>query len=783
MGEAKVAVVPKFVGERVKRREDPRLITGSATYVDDVRLPGMLHAVVLRSPHAHAKVTSIDVDAARKSPGVICVLTGADLKGKIGSLPCVAVAEHKPFHPVLAADKVCYVGEPVVVAVGTDPYKAQDALDLVEVDYDPLDAVVDPEMALDVGAPLIHEEFGSNLVHRAEVANPAIDDALRSADRVIKFRVVNQRLAPVPMEPRGAVAQWHLASRQLILWSSTQIPHILRSAIAGMLKLAENRTRVITPEVGGGFGCKLNVYREEALTAYLAIALGKPVKWIERRRENFAATTHGRDQIAYVEVAVKNDGTVLAMKAKFFCDMGAYLQLFTPLIPGFSGLMMSGCYKIPAIAFEQLMVFTNKMATDAYRGAGRPEAAYIAERTMDMVAAELGLDPVEVRRKNFVPKDAFPFTTATGLVYDSGDYHAALDKALANIDYKQVRAEQAEARGSGRLVGIGVASYVEICGLGPSTMMPPGVQGWESATVRIEPDGKVTVLTGISPHGQGQETTFAQMTADALGIDIDDVAVVHGDTAIVQYGVGTFGSRGLTLGGTAMMMSIGKLQDKLRKIASTMMEAPPDQLTFHNRTVALAADLEKSIPLQRVIAAAYDYKNPLPGMEPGLDATSFFEPTGCTFPFGTHIAVVEVDPETGVVKILRYVAVDDCGRVISPLLVAGQVHGGIAQGIAQALYEEVVYDEGGQLLSATLMDYAVPRAGMLPHYELASTITPSPLNPMGVKGVGEAGTIGSTPCVVNAVIDALAPFGIRHLDMPLRPEKIWRAIKDAKKAS
>jgi carbon-monoxide dehydrogenase large subunit len=777
-----VAVIPKLIGERVKRREDPRLITGTATYVDDIQLPRMLHAVILRSPHAHARIAAIDIESARKAPGVFAVLIGTDLKEKVGSLPCVAIAEHKPFHPVLALNKVRFVGEPVVAVVATDPYKAQDALDLVEVDYEPLDAVVDPEKALEASAPLIHEEFGTNLVHRAEVANPAVEEAMRQADRVIKLRVVNQRLAPIPMEPRGAVAQWHHASQQLTLWSSTQIPHLLRSSIAAILKLAENRTRVIAPEVGGGFGGKLNVYREEALVAYLAMTLKRPVKWIERRRENFAAATHGRDQIADIEVAVTKDGIVLAMKGKFVCDMGAYLQLFTPLIPGFSGLMMSGCYKIPAVAFDQVMVFTNKMATDAYRGAGRPEAAFIAERAMDIVSAELGLDPVEVRRRNFVHKDAFPYTTSTGLVYDSGDYHAALDKALATIDYKRLRSEQGEARKNGRLLGIGIASYVEICGLGPSSMFPQGVQGWESSTVRIEPDGKVTVLTGISPHGQGQETAFAQMAAEALAIDIDDVNVVHGDTAIVQYGVGTFGSRGLTLGGTAMMMSVGKLQEKLKKIAATMMEAPPDQLTFHNRTIALAIDLEKSIPLQRVIAAAYDYKNPIPGMEPGLDATSFFEPTGCTFPFGSHIALVEVEGETGAVKILRYVAVDDCGRVINPLLVAGQIHGGIAQGIAQALYEEVVYDEGGQLLTATLMDYAVPRADMLPSYELDNTITPSPLNPMGAKGVGEAGTIGSTPCIVNAVMDALAPLGIRHIDMPLRPEKLWRAIRDAKRA-
>lgn len=777
-----MAVIPKFVGARIKRREDPRLISGTATYVDDVRLPDTLVAVVLRSPHPHARINSIDLAAARSAPGVVAVLTGEDLKGKVGGIPCVAPAEHIPFHPLLAQGKVRFVGESVAVVVASDAYLAQDAADLIDVDYDPLDAVSDPEKALADGAPILHEEFGANLVTRALIPNPAVDEAIAKADRVIKFRIVNQRLAPVPMETRGALAQWHQASGQLTLWTSTQIPHLLRSALAAVLSLPENRVRVIAPEVGGGFGAKLNFYREEALVAYLSRMLGRPVKWIERRRENLATTTHGRDQITYLEVPVKNDGTVLAIKAKFICDMGAYLQLLTPAIPGFSGVMMTGCYKIPAMSFEQVMVFTNKMATDAYRGAGRPEAAYIAERTMDMVAAELGLDPVEVRRRNFIPKEAFPYATCAGLVYDSGDYHAALNKALEIVDYPKMRAEQAEALKHGRYIGIGIASYVEICGIGPSAMLPPKVPGWESATVRMEPDSRITVLTGISPHGQGQETTFAQMAADAFGVDIDDVAVMHGDTAIVQYGVGTFGSRGLSVGGTALMMSVGKLQDKLKKIASTMMEAPPDQLTFTNRTVALKSDAAKAIPLQAVVDAAYGWKMPIPGMEPGLDATSVFEPTGCTFPFGTHVAVVEVDPDTGVVKFLRYVAVDDCGNIISPLLVAGQVHGGIAQGIAQALYEEVVYDENGQLVTATLMDYAAPRARMLPHYELAHTFTPSPLNPMGVKGVGEAGTIGSTPCMVNAVLDALKPLGVRHIDMPLRPEKLWRAVKDAKKA-
>ena len=777
-----MAVIPKFVGERIKRREDPRLIQGLGEYVDDIRLPGMLTAVMLRSPHAHAKIISINLKAARSAPGVVCVLHGEDIKDKIGSLPSLSPADHVPFHPALAIGKVRYVGEPVAVAVASDAYQGQDALDLVDVDYDPLEAVVDPEKALEAGAPVLHEEFGTNVAHKAEFQSTGMDEAMRKADKVVRFRIVNQRLAPVPMEPRGVVAQWDPGRRYLTMWSSTQSPHLLRSRLAQCLKLGEHHVRVIAPDVGGGFGCKINVYREEALTAYLSMLLSKPVKWIERRRENLACTTHGRDQITYLEVPVRSDGTVLGIKSRFICDMGAYFGLATPAVPGFSAQMMTGCYKIPALGFEQIMAFTNKIATDAYRGAGRPEACYIAERVMDMVGNELGMDPAEVRRKNFIPKEAFPATNAAGLVYDSGDYEQALDKALQIVDYKKLRAEQEGARKQGRFIGIGLSSYTEICGMGPSAMFPPNFQGWESATVRVEPDSKVTVLTGVSPHGQGQETTFAQLVADAMGIDIEDLSVVHGDTAIVQYGVGTWGSRATSVGGTAMMMAVGKVQEKMKKIASTMMEVPPDQLVFTNRTIALANDPSKSIPLQQVVTAAYDYKQPIPGLEPGLNETTFFEPTACTFPFGTHVAVVEVDTETGVVKFLRYVAVDDCGKVINPLLVEGQVHGGLAQGIAQALYEEVVYDEGGQLLTATLMDYAVPKFDMLPHYELASTVTPTPLNPLGAKGVGEAGTIAAPPCVVNAVLDALRPLGVTHLDMPLKPEKVWRAIRAARKS-
>ncbi len=777
-------ITAKMVGARIKRREDPRLITGQATYTDDLQLPGMLYMSVLRSIYAHAKVNGIAVSKARELPGVVAVLTAADVAGQTGPVPCVAEAPGMklPHHPLLAESKVRYVGEPVAVVVATSRYVARDALDLIEVDYDPLDAVVDPEKAAEAGSTLLYDEFGDNIAFRTEVPNPAVAQALKEADAVVKLRIVQQRLIPMAMEPRATVAQWDRGMKQLTVWSATQIPHLLRTQIAEALRVPENHIRVIAPEVGGGFGAKLNVYREELLVPYLAMKLGKPIKWTQARREDFAATIHGRGQIQYIEAAAKKDGTVTAIKAKFFLDLGAYFQLFTPMIPSFTGMLMHGCYKVPAIAFEQIAVFTNKMATDAYRGAGRPEAAFIAERVIDAVAAELKLDPAEVRRKNFIAKEAFPYPTPAGLVYDSGDYHAALDKALQIVDYAALRKEQEELRKQGRYLGIGLSSYVEICGMAPSTFLPPKLKagGWESCTVRVDPAGKVTVLTGISPHGQGQETSFAQMVADELGVNIDDAMVVHGDTAVVQYGIGTFGSRGMALGGTALKMSLEKIKAKARTIASHLMEAPPENLDFGEGKVFLKSDPSKFILFQQVVEAAYGFKAGVPNIEPGLEATSFYEPSNCLFPFGTHVAAVEVDAETGEVKFRRYVAVDDCGNIINPMLVEGQVHGGIAQGVAQALYEEVVYDENGQLLTGSLMDYAVPKAAMMPFMELDNTVTPTPVNPLGVKGVGEAGTIGSTPAVVNAVLDALAPLGVKHIDMPLRPEKIWRAIQDAK---
>ncbi len=770
--------VTQYVGTRTKRREDPRLITGSSTYVDDIKLVGLVHVAIVRSVYAHARIKSIDVSHARKVSGVLAVVTGEELKGKVGSVPCAAQIPdlRVPPHPVLALGTVRYVGEAIAVVVAEDRYVARDAADLVEVDYEPLPAVTDALKALEPNSTRVHEEYNDNLAFSTKSTAGDVDKAFREGDTIIKQRMVNQRLIPMAMETRGVVAQYNPGDRMVTLWSSSQIPHLLRTIVASMISLPENRVHVIVPEVGGGFGSKLNVYREEALLAYLAMKLGHPLKWIEGRRENFLTTIHGRDQIDDVEVAVKKDGTILGLKLRVVADLGAYHQLLTPLIPGLTGAMIAGCYRFPNVSIETLGVFTNKMATDAYRGAGRPEATYLIERVMDLIAAELKIDPVEVRQTNFVPMNAFPYTTPTGVTYDSANYQTCFQKALDLANYKQLREEQKTLRQQGRYMGIGISTYVEICAMGPSSGMPAG--GWESATVRVEPTGKVTIYTGSSPHGQGQETTFAQIAADELGVHIDDIVVLHGDTATVQYGIGTFGSRATAVGGTAVYMALQQLKQKAGKLAAHLLKTDSSDFALSAGKVALKRDATRSMSFFDLAQSAYHAKSLPAGLEPGLSATAFFEPSNYTFPFGAHIAVVEVDVETGEIQFKRYIGVDDCGRIINPLTVHGQVHGGIAQGLGQALLEEAVYDENGQLITGTLMDYAIPKSIDLPWFELDKTETPSPVNPLGVKGVGEAGTIGSTPAIVNAVVDALAPFGVRHIDMPLRSEKIWRLVKD-----
>jgi carbon-monoxide dehydrogenase large subunit len=761
-----------LVGKRIRRQEDPRLITGTATYVDDIKMPGMHHACIVRSAHGAAKIRSINIKPAQDLPGVAAVFTGKDVEG-VGPVPCGASLPglRVPPHSILARDRVYFVGHPVAVVVATDRYIAADAVDLIEVDYEPLPAVTDPEQAIAAGAPAVHPEWPDNtaFLYHQEGGDP--EKAFKEAEVVVKQRITSQRLIPTAMETRGVVAEYRSAEKNLTLYSSTQIPHLMRSLVAQMLGVPENHLRVITPEVGGGFGSKLNVYAEEALMGFVAMKIGKPVKWIESRRENFQCTIHGRGHVDYYELAAKRDGTVLGLRLKLIQDLGAYHQLLTPAIPTLSVLMMPGLYKFRNVTADIVGVFTNCVPTDAYRGAGRPEATHGIERMMDLLAAELKMDPAELRLKNFIGKDEFPYQTATGLSYDSGNYAAPLKKALDLVDYHKLRQEQKQAKASGRLLGIGISTYGEICAFGPSPATPAG--GWESATVKIEPSGKVTVMTGTSPHGQGEETTFAQIAADELGVPIDDIIVVHGDTAVVQYGIGTFGSRGTAVGGPAVYYAIQELKKKIRKFGEMLLESTDITVSggqcVDNRT-------GKSVSLAQIAGASYRAMKLPPNTEPGMVATYFWEPPNFAFPFGAHIVVSEVDRDTGHVEIKRYIAVDDCGNIINPLLVDGQVHGGVVQGLGQALYEQAVYDDNGQLITGELMDYAIPRASMIPWIESSHTTTPSPVNPLGVKGVGEAGTIGCSPAVVNSVVDALSHLGVRHIDMPMTPEKLWNLV-------
>jgi aerobic carbon-monoxide dehydrogenase large subunit len=770
--------VSKLVGAKVKRREDPRLVRGLGQYVDDINLPNTLHVAILRSPYAHARIKSLETHAARQHPGVIAVVVGTEIKDQVGTLPVSGGNEtlRIPKHYVLAVDKVCYVGEAVAAVVAEDSYIARDALDLIQVEYEPLPVVSDPEKALAPGSPVIHSEWPDNIAFRSEQKQGNLAKAFKEAHKIVNQRLVHQRLAPVAIEARGVVAHYLSSDKELTVWSSTQIPHMLKTHLSQMLKLPENEVRVVAPEVGGAFGSKLNVYAEEALLGYLALRLNRPVKWSEERRENIQATIHGRGQIGEVEAAVKKDGTILGLRYRVIADIGAYHQLFTPAIPPFTGLMLSGCYKIPAISMELTAVFTNKMSTDAYRGAGRPEATYVIERMLDRIARELKLDPVKVRRKNFPKPSEFPFKTATGLAYDSGNYQLALAKALKLAGYEKLRRDQKRLRNRGRYLGIGLSTYIEICAMGPKGM-------WEYGKVEVEPNGKVKVWTGASPHGQGQETSFAQIVADELGVALDDITVIHGDTATVPKGIGTFGSRATAVGGIAVYQSALKVKEKAREIASHLLEVDPDDLNFAEGRFSVKGVPKKGFTIQEIAQEAHAAKNLPKDMVSGLHAEAQFEPSNFTFPFGTHICVVEVEPQTGKIEIRKYVAVDDCGRVINPLLVDGQIHGGIVQGMGQALFEEIIYDEHGQLLTGSLMNYALPRAADLPHLNLTRTETPTPVNPLGIKGIGEAGTIGSVPAVVNAVVDALAPFGVTHIDMPLTPQKIWLLCQETKTAA
>ncbi len=780
-------VLPKLVGQRVRRREDPRLIQGRGTYVDDVKLAGMQHVAFKRSDLAHARIRSIDTTAAKAMPGVEAVYTGVEIAKFVKPLP-ILTPFPSPEHRAVAIDVVRYAGEPVAVVVATDRYLARDAADAVVVDYEPLPVVVDPEVAMTGRPVVIHPAFANNIALAAvpsgtgvsadgkTVDDSAIDRAFAEADVVVSQRMVNHRLVPSSIETRGVVAHYEPGKEHLTIWSSTQNPHILKTQVAGMFDLGEHQIRAIAPEVGGGFGSKINIYAEEYITAGVSRQLGIPVKWIEDRSEAFVATTHGRDLIGHIEVAAKRDGTVLGLRLRIVADIGAYNMLLTAAIPTLTMLMASATYRIPAVRATLTEVFTNKTPTDAYRGAGRPEATYFVERALDMLARELGMDPADVRRKNFIPKDAFPYQTQTGALYDSGDYEVALDAALKAADWEGLKKERATARAEGRLVGLGLAMYVEVCGIGPSSTLPMG--GWEHAHVAIERDGRITATTGASPHGQGNETTFAQMLADQFGVPIEHITIQHGDTSISKQGVGTFGSRSQAVGGAALHMAGTKVKTKMAKFAAALLEASEDDLVFENGKIGVTGAPAAALPFQAVAAFAY-IPVPLPkGLdEPGLSADAYFEPSNNTYPFGCHISMIEIDRETGEPTLLKLVAVDDAGHLINPLIVEGQIHGGLAQGIGQAMVEEAIYNIDGQLVTGSFMDYALPRATDFPRFELSATVTPTPVNPLGAKGVGEAGTLGSTPCIVSAAVDALSGFGVKHVDMMLRPEKLWRIIQ------
>jgi carbon-monoxide dehydrogenase large subunit len=781
------------LGTRLLRKEDAEILSGEAKYIDDLAIPGALWLAVVRSPHARARIRSIDASAARAADGVVAVYTGEDLMGEwAGPLPVALTATPDmkvPAHYPLSTGSVNYVGEAVAVVVARSRQQAVDALEDVTVEYDPLPAVVDLEDSLS-DRIVIHEDLGTNASYTwpCQPDEAAVDAAFAAAVHTVKERFIQQRLIPSAMEPRGACAVPAPFGGDFTLYTSTQIPHILRVLLALTLGISEAKIRIVAPAVGGGFGAKLNIYPEEVLCLALARKLKKPVRWTEERTENSQASIHGRGQVQNIELAADADGKVTAVRVRLIGDMGAYFRLLTPAIPILGGFLYHGVYDIPNYSFACTSVFTNLNPTDAYRGAGRPEASYAIERAMDSLAAQMGKDPAEIRRINFIPKFDNGHVTAAGLQFDSGDYEPALDKALEIVGYEMLRKEQKTRRESGSTthLGIGLSSYMEICGLAPSRIMAAlgaVAGGWESATVRLLPTGKVEVVTGTTPHGQAHETSWSMIVADKLGVSPDDVEVLHSDTAISPHGLDTYGSRSLAVGGTAVALGCDKIIAKARAIAAHQMEVAEGDLEFANSTFSVKGSPEKAMPLAGVAFAAFQAHNLPDGMEPNLTAETSYDPPNFTFPFGTHVCVLEVDEETGRVNLLNYVAVDDCGNQVNPMIVEGQVHGGIVQGLAQALFEEAVYDEAGNLLTSTLADYLVPSAAELPNFTLDSTVTPSPSNPLGVKGVGEAGTIAAAQAVINAIVDALRPLGVTDMRMPASPQRVWTTIQQAQNPS
>jgi carbon-monoxide dehydrogenase large subunit len=788
----------RLLGASIKRREDPRFITGKGNYTDDLKLPGMTYAAFVRSPHAHAGVRKIDTARALKHPGVVAVFTGKDMTG-VNSLPCgwdlrkdknvpgvvqdLAMVPHMP----LISDVVRHVGDPVAVVIADSQDAALDAADLVTVDWDVKPSVTATAGATQAGAAQIHAGAPGNVAFKWELGGGDLDAAFKSADVVVKKRIVNQRLVANAMEPRACVARFEESTGDLTLWVTSQNPHVHRLLMcAFVLGIPEHKVRVISPDVGGGFGSKIFLYNEEVVCSWASRQIKRPIRWTSTRREAYMTDAQGRDHVTDAAMAMSKDGKILGLHVKTTANLGAYLSTFAPAVPTFLyGTLLNGVYAMGAIKCEVTGVFTNTTAVDAYRGAGRPEACYVLERMVDAAAAALKMDPADVRRKNFIPKFSGAYQTHVAVSYDSGDYALAFDRLLQMFDYKKFRAEQAEARKTGRYLGVGFSTYIEACSIAPSKLvgaLGAGAGLYESGKVRVHPTGGVTVYTGSHSHGQGHETTFAQLVADELQIPMDQVEVVHGDTGAIPFGMGTYGSRSASVGGTALHMSVNKIKEKAKKIAAHLLEASASDIEYVGGQFQVRGAPGKAVPWGAVALTAYVPHNYPEGLEPGLEETSFYDPSNFCFPFGAHACVVEVDGDTGHVKIVRYVAVDDVGNVINPMIVDGMVHGGIAQGVAQALWEGAVYDEeSGQLVSGSLMDYALPKADMLPMYETARTETPTPVNPLGIKGAGETGTIASTPAVVNAVVDALSGFGVDHIEaMPLTPERVWKIIQAAK---
>ena len=782
--------MPGIIGSSIRRREDPALITGRGKYTDDLKLQGMLHAAIVRSPHAHARIRSIETKAALAVEGVVAVYTADDVakSGLPGMIPVGWLLPNLKVvaHPMLAKDTVRYVGDAVAVVVAADRYTARDGAERVEVDYEPLPAVTDAALAVEAGAAQIHAEAPSNVAFDWEIGDKQrTDDAFAKAAVKASIELRNQRLIPHAIEPRAALANYNPATGRLELHLTTQNPHVHRLLMTlASLGMPEHKIRVIAPEVGGGFGSKIHHYPDEAIVSFCSIQLGRPVKWTATRSETNLTDAHGRDHVTKAAIALDANHRIIGLRVDTYATMGAYLSTFAPAVPTYLyGTLLSGQYDIPAIYCHVIGTFTTTTPVDAYRGAGRPEATFVIERLMDLAAGEAGIDVLELRRKNFVRPDQFPFQTQVALQYDSGNYAPALDRALEMVGIEKLRAEQKKRRAEGgNPIGIGFSTYIEACGLAPSAVVGSlGAQAgqWESAQVRVNPTASVSVYTGSSAHGQGHETTFAQVVAEKLGVAIESVDVIHGDTDVVQFGMGTYGSRSAAVGASAIVRSVEKVIEKGKRIAAHLLEAAAEDIVYEDGKFSVKGAPDKSKALGEVALQAYLAHNYPTDLEPGLVATTFYDPLNFTYPFGTHVAVVEVESDTGVVKLLRYVAVDDVGNVINPMIVDGQLHGGIAQGVGQALWEGAVYDEGGQLVTGELMDYAMPRAHNLVSFELERTVTPCPHNPLGVKGVGEAGAIASPAAVVNAVMDALGHLGIRHLDMPLQPEKVWRAIRSA----